>query len=272
MNISKNIFVLLIFSLSFISFVDVVSAQTILNDTNGKPFVIVLNQNEEKENFDDYVNIIETIFIAIGSISIPLGILFFQRRKQKQGKVWELYTKFHSKEFLPIRSLVWDKVRKKWDEEIFDNKLLKNQIVETFLTREVPKYFLDNKQDKVLKKDNDDENEYDEFISYVTSVQTILDFWTEMYVNLSENTMDEKLASKVFSHIYKWHIKFLIMFHTEYRRQIEESDENVENLNNLWIESFEKLEGLLDIKKIGSEKEAKNFESYKEYVKSKSSS
>ena len=202
---------------------------------------VSLAQTDQENHWNDFPLTVETIIILGGTVSVPIIVWALQTRKHKRDKVWELYRKFHSIEFLSVRNTVWDNVHKNWDKKVIGNELLKDQIIQAYLEEDASNYF---------KKNN---NDYTKFKEYLNNISIILYFWTEIHINIEEGTTDKKLTVKVFLHMYTWWREFLKKFLTEYEKSIEKSM----NPNALWIESISKLDKEFGIIKNTSKNELK---------------
>ncbi len=123
--------IILIFSFSFILFVDVVYAQTDLNETNvnlsdktikeelGEETSTKKDETQDNPAVENQnlaiwgliVSIIVVIITVLANIHIHNKRSQQDLAKEKRNKAWELFNKFYSESYLPIRSMVWDEVR-----------------------------------------------------------------------------------------------------------------------------------------------------------------
>ena len=187
------------------------------------------------EHIDFYLFAIVPIIAVIGTIVTSFILNYVGTNKKKNNKVWDLYSKFNSKEFQSARNIVWVELYKKWDETMKPNGMSKN-IILNFLGDDIP------------SKSNLSEKEYVKFIEVLYSVDVLLEFLVELHINFRDDQINKKLAMEMLLNKFSWWRDFFIKFMTEYLKEMEDQNSARKYhheeyiLDPLWISTVKWLE------------------------------
>ena len=230
------------------------------NKSNIEEYVMEIPENNDEINFsietDDvrfWGSIILPVVIGIGTIGTYYALSHRDKNERKRNKVWELYNKFFSEQFIPVRNNVWFLVKNYFDKDRTpDEKEEAKKIINGFLEKKSKLISQNEKQTgtfvDLINSVNYNETSInqDTFNKQLNHIGLILYFWVELDLGLRDGHYDHKSAFTVFEAWFWWWKDFFLAFRIDYLEKFNEANMGKEKKDQipepLWVKSIENLQ------------------------------